>query len=249
MADTMANWVQLLTGEQIQAKVKKIAQALYYKFYKGSNKPVVITCILKGASIFTTDLVRELTSIIMKDYLEQVKFADGKYYPRSSVPKIPETPSLYFIESSSYHDSQTQSKEIEILSLIKKDKFEGRQVILVDELCDNGKTLEVVKQYILKEVPTLTPDDVYTCVAFTKNFHPDKPRNYPLPNLTGFMVPDVWLVGYGLDNNQQLRGLNSLWAKPKAEGVPLTKPDMMFKEREYISVYLQMLEKQTLTYN
>src|SRR3989304_8082321 len=70
------------------------------------GKDVIVVCIRKGASYFFVDLTRKLKVLH----------------------------STYFIEASSYKDTQTQSENLEILSIINEDKFRGKQVILLDEL-------------------------------------------------------------------------------------------------------------------
>ncbi len=159
------------------------------------GQDVVVACILKGAAYFHVDLTRALT------------------IPHSS----------YFIEASSYKDSQTQSDELEILSVINPEKFQGKKVVLIDELFDNGKTLSSVKAKIAEKAH-IPLDDIFTCVAFKKN----KETSEPAPDLCGKVVPDVWLVGYGLDDKQTKRNWTSLYAVPKSEGLSKTADDAMF---------------------
>lgn len=166
------------------------------------GEDLLLVCILKGAVFFHVDLSRRLT-----------------------VPHA-----HYFIEASSYKDSQTQSETIEVLSVINPDKFANKKIILIDELFDNGTTLYHTKMAI-SEKAGVPLDDIYTCTAFVKN----KERNLPVPDIYGTLVPDVWLVGYGLDDRQLKRDWETLWACPKAEGVPKTKDDNIFHDNEYYS--------------
>lgn len=169
------------------------------------GKKIVIASILKGAVYFTVDLTRRLT--------------------------IPY--SLYFIEASSYKNKQTQCEELELLSKIIPSKFEGKTVILIDELFDNGLTLHQVKSKLLSEVPTLKEDDIFTCVLFKK----DKETSYPSPDLIGFNnLPNVWVVGYGLDDKQEKRGWKHLFAVPKSEGIIKHSHDNLFDDPDYYDV-------------
>ena len=165
--------------------------------FKGQD--VVMVCILKGAAYFFVDLTRELA--------------------------IPH--SCYFIEATSYHNSQTQSATLSVMSSIEPKKFEGKQVILVDELFDNGQTMYEIKQAI-HEKANVPLDMIYTCVAFKKN----KETKYPQPDLFGVEVPNVWLVGYGLDDKQEKRNWTSLFACPKSEGIPQTEDDKIFEDSD-----------------
>jgi hypoxanthine phosphoribosyltransferase len=162
---------------------------------------------LKGAAYFTVDLSRKMVT----------------YH------------SLYFLETSSYKNGQTQSKDL-ILPLINPDKFVGRKVVLVDELCDNGKTMELVKQSILKNTQVKNCD-ILTCVAFKK----EKERVYPEPDIFGAALPDVWLVGHGLDDRQEKRNLTQLYGVPKSECVKKTIDDIIFYNENIYNNMLQCL--------
>lgn len=167
------------------------------EIFKGKN--VVVVCILKGAAYFFVDLTRKLT--------------------------IPH--SCYFIESSSYHDSQVQS-ECNIMGSIEPSKFKNKHVVLVDELFDNGETMHEMKQAINEkgEVPM---NMIFTCTAFKK----DKQTWYDAPNLFGITIPNVWVVGYGLDYQQEKRNWTDLWACPKDENITKTTDDQMFDDLEF----------------
>ncbi len=141
----------------------------------------------------------------------------------------------YFIEATSYYDGQKQSEELKILSVIHPDKFKGKVVILLDELFDNGKTLYNVKNKI-QELGQ--PKEIFTCVAFRK----EKSTKYPLPDMEGILVPDVWLVGYGLDSCQKHRNLREIYACPKIEGIPKSEADNMFEDDEYYELCKKRLK-------
>lgn len=174
----------------------------------------VVVCILKGCVYFFVDLTRNLT--------------------------IPY--STYFIEASSYHDSQTQSETVELLSVLVPKKFEGKKVILLDELFDSGTTLQLVKEKLMEDLGK-SADDIYTCTLFIKQT--ETPASRPLPDLYGIALPDVWVVGYGLDDAQEKRGWEYLYGVPKAiESIPKTKDDAMFDSEEVYKSCLEMLEKQ-----
>jgi len=122
--------------------------------------------------------------------------------------------SIYFIEASSYVH-QTQAEHMSITREIVAEKFIDKHVVLIDELYDNGKTLKLGNN-----IRSLT-----TCVMFRKK-KKEKP-NFPQPDLIGFDdLPDVWLVGYGLDYDGLHRGSLALFAVPN-EG-----EDEVFKSKE-----------------
>lgn len=135
--------------------------------------------------------------------------------------------SCYFIEATSYHDKQTQAEKISILSSINKSKFVGKTVILIDELFDNGTTITAIKHAIHEqaEVPLAA---IFTTTLFLK----DKTTKFDEPNLYGVRVPDIWLVGYGLDDKQEKRGWVHFFGCPKSKGIPPTKDDIIFSDEE-----------------
>ena len=74
-----------------------------------------------------------------------------------------------------------------------------------------------------------------TCTLFKKN----KTTEYPDPDLFGVTVPNVWLVGYGLDDNQEKRNWTMLYAVPKLPGITESDDDILFRDDE---IYQKMLE-------
>ena len=215
--NNVTDWRLILTEDQINQLNDYVANQINTKF---QNKSIVVTSILKGAVYFTVDLTRRLT--------------------------IPH--SLYFIEASSYK-GQTQD-ELELLSSlgpvfdskIIPSKFENKTVILIDELYDNGLTLHQVKNKLLEEVPSLKAEDIFTCVLFKKN----KETKYPLPDLVGIQLPNVWLVGYGLDDQQTKRNWKNLFAAPKPENLQKTLDDNLFDDEHYYQQQLDDIQNNIL---
>ena len=176
---------------------------------KFHKKKVMIVCVLKGAANFFNDLTRNLT--------------------------IPHT--WAFIKASSYHNSQTQSEELKIEGSLEPSDYKDTDVILVDELFDNGLTLDQLKNamHAKAKVPL---DRIHTCTVFRK----EKNSNYCQPNICALTLPDIWLVGYGLDDQQEKRNWTFLFACPKSEGVTKTKDDDIFIDT---IAYQEMRQKVT----
>lgn len=104
-----------------------------------------------------------------------------------------------FIQVSSYGASRISSGVIKV----KKDidlPIVGKHVLIVEDIIDYGYTLD----YLLKFISDKKPKSVKICVLL------DKPsrRKVKVPvAYCGFKVPDEFIVGYGLDYNEDLRHL------------------------------------------
>jgi hypoxanthine-guanine phosphoribosyltransferase len=130
--------------------------------------------------------------------------------------------SVYFVEASSYGDAKEQKGgSVSISSDIPTSKFHDsitkrpHKIVLIDELLDNGKTMEEMKQHLLKRLSaTHTDNDILTTCLFSKK----RDRIYPEADVTGIPdLPDLWLVGYGLDDRGTKRGWTELFAIPKVK--------------------------------
>ena len=191
-----------------ESEIKKCIKKCADKINKEfRGRDIVLTCILKGAVYFFVDLSREII--------------------------IPH--STYFIEASSYLNSQTQNEEVEVLSRIVPSKFKDKCVILLDELYDSGNTISKTKQ-IIHEKASVPMDMIYTCTLFKKD-RLDVCQN---PDIYGIDLPNVWFVGYGLDHNQEKRGWTYLFACPKCDNVEKNIDDKIFTDDNY---YQEMRKK------
>jgi hypoxanthine phosphoribosyltransferase len=135
------------------------------------EREFTVVSILKGSLVFTADLIR----------------------------RIPIPLELAFVGVSSY-GSGTSSGALELQRLPAKAEIEGRNLLLVDDILDTGRTLDFVR----RELGRLGAREVHTCVFL------DKPsrRLVPIePDLRGFLVDDSFVVGYGLDFAGRYRNL------------------------------------------
>lgn len=164
----------------IESRRQRLAYRLStYLAEKG--KDVVLCIILKGAAYFGVDLSRDLQDL--------------------------DTPhSMYFLSAVSYKGTQQQDS-VSVQSSLAPSKFKDKHVVLVDELFDNGKTMDTVRTHLIKDVG-VAETDITTCVMFRKR---DKETDHRQPDFVGTDVPNVWLVGYGLDDEGYDRGVRHLY--------------------------------------
>jgi len=163
-----------------------------------------LACILKGAVFFYVDLLRRL--------------------------KIPYN--CYFIEAQSYKEEQKQG-ECEVLSLLNPHKFKGKKIILVDELYDNGKTLATLKTRLLANTEIAAKEeDIFTCVLLQKSKSGNS--KYAPPDFVGLKeLPDIWVVGYGLDDGQEKRGWSHLFGVPRKAGEKVEADEIFTDDAKY----------------
>ena len=104
-----------------------------------------------------------------------------------------------FMACSSYGSGTTSSGVVRILKDLDTD-IEGRDVLLVEDIVDTGLTLD----YLIKNLRSRKPASVEVLALLTK---PSR-REVDLPvRYVGFEVPDVFVVGYGLDYAERYRGI------------------------------------------
>ena len=87
--------------------------------------------------------------------------------------------------------------------------IEGRHVIIVEDILDSGVTLSYLKHYLLGRKPA-------SITIATLMDKPARRKSDIVADYSCFEVPDAFVVGYGLDYNEQYRNLPYIWVlKPE----------------------------------
>jgi hypoxanthine phosphoribosyltransferase len=115
------------------------------------------------------------------------------------VRQLPLRTRIGFIQASSYRGTATSPAQLEILPSLLPD-VRGRDVLLVDDILDTGHTLTQV----LEHVKRLEPKSVRVAVLLRKLGRQQVPCQ---PDYIGFEIPNVFVVGYGLDFDDEHRQL------------------------------------------
>jgi hypoxanthine phosphoribosyltransferase len=105
---------------------------------------------------------------------------------------------LDFIGVSSYRDG-VESRELVFTKELRLD-VRGRDVLLVDDILDTGNTLYQVGA----KLRSLHPREVRVCVLLDK---PSRRVRKVAADYIGFTIPDLFVVGYGLDFAERYRNL------------------------------------------
>ena len=135
------------------------------------GEEVIFCSVLKGAIFFTVDL--------MKHYKGDCE--------------------INFVRVSSYQ-GENSTGTITLKIPLKKEDIENKNIILVEDIVDTGKTFK----YLVEYVKEFNPKSVKTCVLLDK-----KARRVVEfePDYTAFPIDDLFVVGYGLDYDEKLRNL------------------------------------------
>ncbi len=110
---------------------------------------------------------------------------------------------LEFIPASSYGSDRTSSGEPEVGTGLTEESVGGRDVLVVEDIVDTGLTTAAV----LERLRGLQPASVRVCVLLDK---PSRRRQAVPIDHVGFTIPDLFVVGYGLDFDQRYRELPDL---------------------------------------
>lgn len=112
-------------------------------------------------------------------------------------------PKTISLRLSSYGAARESSGDVRVTGDIETD-VTGTHVLIVDDVLDSGATLDFAKAHILG----LGAARVSTCVFAEKPY----PGRAVIADYAGWQAPDAFLVGYGLDDNLQKRGLPGIWS-------------------------------------
>ena len=162
----------MLSQEQIASIVQGLADRISMDY---SGKELVLVCILKGAFMFLSDLVRRLKIPAKIDFVRLASYGSGM--------KSPGTVEI--------------TKDIEL-------SIEGKDVLIIEDIIDSGHTLQFLKDRIILSKPR----SVKICALLDKRGR----RQVGMEaDYLGVEVDDVFIVGYGIDFNENYRHLPEIY--------------------------------------
>jgi len=147
--------------------------------------------------------VKELAGQIDQDYgnldrLYLIGILKGAFIFLADLTRqlsIPHT--VDFMALSSYGKSSSSGAVRILMDL--REPIEGQHVLVVEDIVDSGHTL----QYLYQVLKGRNPASLRSCVLVRKQ---RSKVDFPIDYL-GFEIPDVWVVGYGLDYAEKHRTL------------------------------------------
>lgn len=135
------------------------------------GKEIHLICVLKGGAFFMCELAK-----------------------RISIPV-----SLDFMSVSSYGNGTTSSGIVRIAKDLD-ESIEGKNVLIVEDIIDSGRTL----YYLMDILRKRHPNSLQLCTLLDK---PERREKDVKVDYVGFAIPDEFVVGYGLDYAQKYRNL------------------------------------------
>ena len=109
---------------------------------------------------------------------------------------------ISFVKLASYQGTISTGKVQEVIGL--NEDISGRTVVIVEDIVDTGRTM----RQMIESLGTRNPESVHICALFVK---PDKLEEPIDVEYVAFSIPDDFIVGYGLDYDQEGRALKDIY--------------------------------------
>jgi hypoxanthine phosphoribosyltransferase len=172
----------------LKRRIQALAQEIC-RDYKDKEELIFII-ILKGAFVFASDLGREIYKIcglpgpeIRYGFIKAVTYGEEIKHP----------------------EEEKRNVKIEL----KAEHLEGRDVLLIEDIVDQGYTLLEIRRKLLEEENL---NSLKICALLSKILkNPTKEvrkiKNKLILDYLGFEIPDRWIAGYGIDAGEDFRHL------------------------------------------
>jgi len=176
----------ILTKGMIMDRIEALANHIVKDF---SDKKIYLLCVMKGAITFNSVLSEKITNILKNDIKNSLNMDFQCEY----------------ISISSYENDQSTGRVT-----IKQDEkilepLKGHDIIIVEDIYDSGLTMRALINYLKKFDPT----SISTAVLFQKMNKKHLKLDLTIDYL-GFLIPNEFVIGFGLDYNEEFRTLDHL---------------------------------------
>ena len=167
-----ANWrVDVASVLITETEIARRVRSLAREIHSDfADREMVVVSLLNGTVMFLADLIRHLSLPLRLDFIGVSSYGAG-----------------------------TESGELVITKELRLD-VRGRDVLLVDDILDTGRTIKRVHAKLRQ----LKPRRIKTCVLLDK---PARRIEKVRADYVGFTIPDLFVVGYGLDYAERYRNL------------------------------------------
>lgn len=160
----------LVTEDEVKATVRRLGKEIT-SYYGELEQELVVIGLLRGSFIFMADLVRQIPFPLVVD----------------------------FMTVSSYGDGTISSGDVKVVMDLDSS-IEGRDVLLVEDIVDTGRTFSKV----IRMMRNRNPRSLKVCTFLNKQ----EARLVDVQiDFCGVNIPNEFAVGYGLDHAQRYRNL------------------------------------------
>lgn len=150
------------------------------------------------------DRVKELGEIISRDYADKnllvVSLLRGSFVFAADLVRQIDIPlEIDFMTTASYGHGEVSSGDVNIIHDLHTD-VTGKDILIVDDIIDSGRTLEVVRDLLSDR----NPESIKICTML------DKPSRRTVDisaEYVGFSIEDLFIVGYGLNYEDHYRNI------------------------------------------
>ena len=161
--------------------------------------------------LITAEEIDSITSSLAEKITEDYKDSDkplllvcmlkgSVLFTAELMKKIPLIVEFEVMKASSYGSGTVSSGIVNIQLDIKRDDLSNVNILIVEDIIDSGRTLSLVCEHLKKKGAT----NIKTCTML------DKPSRRVVdfsPDYCGTIIPDEFVVGFGLDYDEKYRNL------------------------------------------
>lgn len=172
----------------IQSRVIKLAKEVYNYYMEQEAKSLTLLVIMRGAYQFARDLEVQLQKM-------------NDRYGKGSIRIIP-----HFVTAKSYVGTESKVENLKIPELERK-LIDSQHVLIVEDVFDSGGLMTRLMQELTKYEPCSLNSVVLLHKRNVKNL---ERAPYPV-KWFGFTIPNVFVVGYGMDYNEHFRSIRHIY--------------------------------------
>ncbi len=153
------------------------------------------------------DVTSKLAAKITEDYMDSPRKLVVLSILKGSMPfttdlvrQIPLPLELDFMKVSSYGAGTMSSGQLKISLDLMRDDLDEIDILVIEDIVDSGNTLSRLKKYLADK----GAHSVRICTLLDK---PSRREVELVPDYCGAVIPDKFVIGYGLDYNEKYRNL------------------------------------------
>jgi len=170
----------LIPKGMIKDRIEKLARDIHADY---QDRDLILICILKGGEKFFADISHYLDILNSNDLAHSVPFKHD------------------YLRASSYQNDHSTGNVK--LTLTDFENLKKKDILLIEDIIDTGKTM----MNIIAELKKYAPNSIKVASLLVKDT--DKSNGYT-PDYAGFIIPDLFVVGYCLDYNENFRDLSHI---------------------------------------